>query len=725
MVSPPSPPENEDIDLMRDANLQLNLQDLRGQLTVRLTIMLLAVAQLLVLAYDSPVTFPLNMVLFWLSLTLLGIAIISLRETHPTLIRHLFVWGTAVNLVVAMFLFPYSWLPYIGIVLVFSNAMLVHSSEFPMAVIVSITAIYLDQKGIRAYDLGVLIALLIISVTIAALSVRNLYTTLDWLWHMHRHSRDLLNTTRNQQAELHSMIKSLHIANDIRERNKYELIVAYKEAESAKRLKEQFAANISHELRTPLSIILGFSEVMYLSPEVYGETDMPPTLLRDIAQIYRNSHHLLGMIDDILDLSRFEIVGFTLKKEPTHLPTLLNEAASIVQNLFEQSGNMRLDVDIAPDLPEVEVDQTRIRQVLLNLLNNAHRFTQQGIVTLSAKQGDGVVIIEVRDTGPGIPPHKTDATFTEFYQMDHSLSRSHGGTGLGLTICQRLVKAHDGRIWVESEEGVGTTFSFTLPVKEPLALQLHSYRTVSRETGDGAMRPTLLFVESDPYVARMVMRHLTAYEVVAVADPADLAQQVKRYRPFAILYNLRPEQERDVSLTTAVSIPIIECSLPSHSWMASTLGAVAAMTKPIDFEQLRAKIDQVGGVVNILVIDDNPGVCQLIERSLGAENSRYTIRIAYDGNAGLRAMEQQRPDFVILDLIMPEMDGFELIQQMKADLALATVPILLLTATTYIEETLAQYGNQLKIVQADPWHPAKTLHFLEAALSILNPQNTP
>jgi DNA-binding response OmpR family regulator len=238
------------------------------------------------------------------------------------------------------------------------------------------------------------------------------------------------------------------------------------------------------------------------------------------------------------------------------------------------------------------------------------------------------------------------------------------------------------------------------------------------------MRPTLLFVESDPYVVRMVTRHLTAYEVVAVANPAELAQQVERYRPFAILYNLRPDRERPASLKTAVSIPIIECSLPSHSWMASTMGVVAMMTKPIDFEQLHAEINQAGDVVNILAIDDNPGMCQLIERSLGAGNGRYTIRIAYDGNAGLRAMGQQRPDFVILDL-MPEMEGFEVIQQMKADPALATVPILLLTATTYIEETLVQYGNQVKIVQSDPWHPAKTLRFLEAALSILNPKTDP
>ncbi|MCP4363647.1 MAG: hybrid sensor histidine kinase/response regulator [Chloroflexi bacterium] len=726
MDSPFTRPDDSKATLMRESNLRLNLEDLRGQLTLRLAGLLLIIAQLIVLVYNSPVPFPLNMILFWLSLTSLGLLILWLRESHPTLTRHIFVWGTTAELIIAMILFPNTWLPYVGLVLVFSNSMLAHSSEFITAVFVGFTAVLLNQNGLRQYELGPFLSLLIVSVMVATLASRTLYTTLDWLWHMHQQSRELLVTTRQQQVELHAMIKSLRIVNDIRERNEYELMLAHKEAQSAKRLKEQFAANISHELRTPLSIILGFSEVMYLSPEVYGDSELPQTLLRDIAQIYRNSRHLLGMVDDILDLSRFEMVGFTLKKELTYLPTLLNEAAAIVQNLFEQSEDVVLHMEIDSDLPKIDVDQTRIRQVLLNLLNNAHRFTIKGSVTLLAEQEDNTIIIRVRDTGPGIPTEKIGDIFTEFYQVDHSLSRSHGGAGLGLAICQRFVEAHDGRIWLESEEGVGTIFSFSLPLEEPLHSTPYLYRQ-RLEPDEKEIRPALLFVESDPQLLNLVTRHLANYEVVAVASAAEVEQQAEAYHPLAVLYNVQSDREGEKVLETAVSVPIIECSIPSQSWMASTLGAVAALTKPIDFEQLHAEIAQVENgqgnpVQEILVIDDTPGICQLIERSLGADNGRYTIRIAYEGSAGLQAMAQQRPDLIILDLIMPKTDGFAVIQQMKANPTLAEVPIILLTATTYIENALAQYANQIKIVQTRPWHPAETLHFLDTILAGLKPK---
>lgn len=206
------------------------------------------------------------------------------------------------------------WIPYTGLLLIFGNSLLVRNSEFGTAVAVGAWAAYLSLNDQRAYDLAPVLCLLVLSAAIAVLAVRTLYTTLDWVWQMNEQSKSLLATTRSQQAELRSMVKSLRIVNDIRERTEYELMIAHKEAQQARQLKEQFAANISHELRTPLSIILGFSEVMYLSPEVYGPEGLPLPLMRDVYQIYRNSRHLLEMIDDILDLSRFEMVGFTLKK---------------------------------------------------------------------------------------------------------------------------------------------------------------------------------------------------------------------------------------------------------------------------------------------------------------------------------------------------------------------------------------------------------------------------
>ena len=152
--------------------------------------------------------------------------------------------------------------------------------------------------------------------------------------------------------------------------------------------------------------------------------------------------------------------------------------------------------------------------------------------------------------------------------------------------------------------------------------------------------------------------------------------------------------------------------------MATSLGAMASLTKPINFEKLNEYLTRLESIENILVIDDNPGVCQLVQRRL---KGKYAIQIAYEGRTGLHTMQQQRPDLVILDLMMPEMDGFEVIDAMQADPNLVDVPVILLTATTYIEDTLAQYGNQVKIVQATPWHPAETLRFLKSVLAGLKP----
>ncbi len=706
---------------LRSENLRLNLEDLRRQLTLRLAILVLAVAQLLVLFYESPVDFPLHMLLFWFTISVVGVLVLWLRGDHPTWARRLLVWGVTAVLLLAMVLFPMPWIPYAGLLLVFANSMLVRNSELGTAVAVGGLAVYLSYTGWRAYDLAPFLSLLVVAAAIAVLAVRTLYTTLDWVWQMNEQSKSLLATTRSQQAELRSMVKSLRIVNEIRERTEHELMVAHKEAQQARQLKEQFAANISHELRTPLSIILGFSEVMYLSPEVYGSEGLPPPLMRDVYQIYRNSRHLLEMIDDILDLSRFEMVGFTLKKEPTDLAALLHEAAAIVGNLFEKSDAVVLRVEAAPDLPVVSIDQTRIRQVLLNLLNNAHRFTTSGSVTLTAVAEADHLLVRVQDTGPGIPADKLADIFTEFYQLDYSLSRSHGGAGLGLAICQRFVEAHDGRIWVESSEGVGSTFFFTLPL-DPLAEPSgHLYRTRPLEAQSTEIRPCLLLVEPDAQVRSLVSRHLDAYEIVPVPDPADLAALAAQQHPLAVLVNVQPGQQPDPALIAGLTVPVIECSLPSQAWMATTLGAHACLTKPIDFRQLLAEIDRLGAIQDVLVIDDNPGVCQLVERSLKTGDGRFTVRIAYEGRTGLQAMSQSPPDLVILDLMMPEVDGFEVLKTMQSTPELTAVPVILLTATSYIEDTLAQYGSQVKITQAALWHPAETLRFLRSALAGLKP----
>ena len=240
-----------------------------------------------------------------------------------------------------------------------------------------------------------------------------------------------------------------------------QLVFARQQADEARRLKERFASNISHELRTPLNIILGFAEIMHLTPEVYGDVSLPPKLQRDIYQIHRSSRHLLEMIDDVLDLSHIELSQFSLSFERTDLNLFLSETVEMVSNLFKGKP-VALIINIPDELPEIEIDRTRIRQVMINLLTNAQRFTPAGNVTLTVKAHDHEVSFEIADTGVVIPEDQMSLIFEEFFQVDYSLSRAHGGAGLGLAITKRFVEAHKGQLHVVSHQGKGLLFTFDL-----------------------------------------------------------------------------------------------------------------------------------------------------------------------------------------------------------------------------------------------------------------------
>ncbi|MCZ7665955.1 MAG: HAMP domain-containing histidine kinase [Chloroflexi bacterium] len=233
---------------------------------------------------------------------------------------------------------------------------------------------------------------------------------------------------------------------------------------------------------------------MYLSPEVYGPQPLPPVLMRDVYQIYRNSRHLLDMIDDILDLSRFEMVGFTLKKEPTDLAHLIEEAAAIVGNLFEKSAEVALVVDVAPVCPS----STSTRRAFARCCSTCSTTPTVSLPAApspsTAAQVDNDILVQVHDTGPGISAEDAAAIFTEFYQVDYSLSRSHGGAGLGLAICQRFVEAHNGRIWVDSEADSGSTFSFTLPIDLSKVDHTNLYRSPAPDPQTKEIKPCLLLV---------------------------------------------------------------------------------------------------------------------------------------------------------------------------------------------------------------------------------------
>lgn len=705
------------------AGLRLNLDDLRAQLVVQLGLLTVVVAQLMIIFFEARPENQLFLFLYWMAFTAVGGVALYWSGSRLAPARHLLVWGHTALLLAAMLLFPAVWLPFLGIVLVFSSAMLVNRSEFVTALVVATTAVFLVQNGWRDYSLNGLLITLIIGLITAWLAIRTLYTALMWVWNAHQQAEELLRHNSAQQAELRRVVKSLQLANTIREDVERELRLAQQQATEAQRAKEQFAANISHELRTPLSIILGFSEVMYLSPEVYGDMNWSPKLYRDISQIYRNSRHLLGMIDDILLLSNFEMTGFTLHREQTPLLSLINDAASIVSNLFQGTA-VALVLDVPQTLPTLNVDPTRIRQVILNLLNNARRFTSQGTVTIAATAGEeapaGYVQISVRDTGAGIEPEKMPHLFEEFFQADRSLSRGYSGAGLGLAICRRFVEAHHGRIWVESEPGAGATFYFTLPLPETDNRPMRLTRTRDIAPGRAQLAPRLLVLDADPQIAATIENSLPEFDVIGVPTAASLPTAVQTHHPTAVVWNVPPGLLPDPADLEALppTLPILYCSLPSHAWLAQTLGVVASLRKPLDFARLRQALDELSPVDEILVIDDNVGMCQLVERGLSAGEQPPRVRVAYDGESGLAAMREHTPSAVILDLMMPGLDGFGVLNEMQADATLCHVPVILLTATSYSEDRVNQQATQIICQRAQPWTPAEVLRLLQATTAV-------
>ena len=537
---------------------------------------------------------------------------------------------------------------------------------------------------------------------------------------MQRQADETLELARDRQGELARALKALDNSYIVLRRTQGELVAARKQAEEAQLMKEQFAANVSHELRTPLNIILGFSEVMSLSSEVYGDVRWPPILKQDVNQIYRSARHLLDLIDDVLDLSRFEFTGFVLNREIVSLSAHLRETIEMARDLFH-GRSVHLQADIPEDLPVMEIDPIRIRQVLLNLLANASRFTEKGAVKVSAQRADRSVVVSVSDTGAGISADKLPFLFDEFYQADRSLSRQHGGTGLGLAISKRFVEAHNGRIWAESQLGAGSTFSFRLPLSEADGMLGFPVRPNPQEPAVAETHRLVLVVDPDAAVTAMIDRHVKGYKAVQVDSLERLPEQVLQHHPQAVIVNIPPGEGNLGELSLPVSVPLIECSLPSQAWVADNLKVAACLIKPITSELLLQAVAGLGNVHDVLVIDDDRGFCHLVERMLHASGDGYQVRRAYDGETGLDELRGQPPDLLLLDLIMPGIDGFMILEAIREDPRLAGIPVILLTATSLAEDALARCRGQVVIRRPEGLRPAEVLRCLEAVVGVLEP----
>jgi len=623
-----------------------------------------------------------------------------------------------------------------------------------------------------------------------------------WALANYEQGRHSVKEMREQQLELKQTQEDLIHANRELARLSDRLRAMQQVAEEARRAKEEFVANVSHELRTPLNMIIGFSEMITQSPQIYG-SELPPALLADIDAIYANSQHLARLVDDVLDLSQVEAGRMALSKEWASLPEIVDAAALAVRPLYESKG-LYLDVQVPDDLPPLFCDSTRIRQVVLNLLSNAGRFTERGGVRVRAWREPGCsgwvhpadgyirlirdntearVVVSVTDTGPGIAPEDQARLFEPFQQVDSSMRRPQGGSGLGLSISKRFVEMHKGRMWLESpasmqvphasggsvtphycgaacpgnqEEGPGTTFYFSLPLETPLPTTLASTErmstsrmSTSRMSTSGAMRwlnphgeyeyrirtrpfkapapvvaPRFVLLEEGKTLQRLFSRYLHGFETCSVQDAGSAMVELNRAPAQALIVNAPPLGETPARLGQLTDLPYrtpaITCWVPGEDEAARQLGVVRYLTKPVTRDQLLSTLEGLGDrVKRVLLVDDQPEALQLFARMLSSTNCGYRVLRAESGPRALSLLRQQRPDVMLLDLIMPGMDGFQVLQEKGREPSIRDIPVVVISSKDPTGEPIV--SDSLTVTRSGGLSVRDLLGCIQALSEVLSP----
>lgn len=465
-----------------------------------------------------------------------------------------------------------------------------------------------------------------------------------------------------RQEQVNRLNKSLRTANGLLRRTTEELGAAQREAIEARSLKEQFASTVSHELRTPLSIILGFLGVIQQHPSLYGDVNWTPLLRRDLSEIQRSARYLSDLVDDILDLARAQALKMPIHREQSDLASLMEDVKQLTSRLILVDSPVELVLDIPEGLPGIYIDRTRIRQVLLNLVANACRFTVSGRITMRAEASDSDIVVSVHDTGSGIPPHQLGRIFDD-YEQGESVQESvmeRPGKGLGLAIARRFVQLHGGHIWATSEIGKGSTFSFSLPLDAKQVSQLGAQPlppAVARHE-----QPVLVLVDDEEGQA-LLARHLEGHDVVRAAGIAEARALVQELHPAAVVLNVPPEPEGSVRAAPAVilpePVPVLQCTLPVGRWYQQTSGFDDWIVKPVDDKRLMAALNAAAPVRRLLVADDDKQFVRLMRRLIGASLPDCAVTGVSSALEALDLLAEQAYDAVLLDIYLPGMSGLE------------------------------------------------------------------
>jgi signal transduction histidine kinase/DNA-binding response OmpR family regulator len=485
------------------------------------------------------------------------------------------------------------------------------------------------------------------------------------------------------------------------------LRAAKEAAEVANQAKSTFLASMSHEFRTPLNAIIGYAEMLEEEAADGGQEDLLP----DLGKIRSAGRHLLGVINDVLDLSKIEAGRTDLYLETFSVATLVDEVASTVRPMAEARGN-RLDVEYDAGLGEMHSDLTKVRQTLLNLTGNASKFTEGGTVTLTARREGDNVVFEVADTGIGIAPEHMDRLFQPFSQAESSTARRFGGTGLGLVISRRFCEMLGGGVTVRSEPGVGSTFTVRLPahVEEhapaPVAPAAATPGPVPAPVSASGNGSAVLVIEDDATVRQLLEGVLTeeGYRVVTAAGDADTVELARQLHPDAITLDLALPSLAGWNLLAALKAdselsdtPVIVLLVLEEA-AGVPLGATDYLTKPVQRERLVGLLRTHCGdrTAPVLVVEDDADTREMLQRML--EREGFIVAQAADGRAGLERVAEHRPSLILLDLLMPEMNGFEFLAELQTRPEWRSIPVVVVTAKDLTAEEHARLSGQVSEV---------------------------
>ena len=539
-----------------------------------------------------------------------------------------------------------------------------------------------------------------------------------------------------------------HEAQLAAETARIEAVTARDDAEAANRTKSAFLANMSHELRTPMNAIIGYSEMLAEEAEDAGVEEFIP----DLNKIQSAGKHLLSLINDILDLSKIESGKMTVYLEPFDVKSLVEDVAATVKPLLAKNNN-QLILNIQPDLGPMTSDLTKVRQTLFNLLSNASKFTENGTITLSTQlDQSGLssnVTFAVQDTGIGMTPEQCGKLFQAFSQADASTTRKYGGTGLGLAISRRFCQILGGDITVASIPGTGSTFTVILPLQsvdttatehhpETPAASTKPAAAATQSADKGSSRGVIVVIDDDANVRHLMERFLNreGFTVHTAADGASGVALVRQYKPMAVTSDIMMPGMDGWSVLSAIKsdpeisdIPVIMLTMGDTQELGFALGAFDFLSKPLDRNQLLKALERINlpasSETEILIVEDDRDTRELLQRTL--EREGWKVITATDGvNAiELLAGAARVPDLVLLDLMMPRLDGFGVLDAIRKNPLWASIPVVILTAKDLtIDERMLLSQSSAAILEKGAVPPSEVLENLRSQLTFINSKRT-